>query len=230
MKRLEGKTAVVTGGASGIGKEIVDLFTAEGAKVHSIDISEGVDITKEEQVKAAFVKIGSFDVLVNCAGIFSPGTITETTYADWTKILDVNLNGAFLCSKYAAESMLKTGGGSIINVASEAGISAIPGQVSYNVSKAAMIHMSNCMAVDYATKNIRVNCVSPGRVLTPLVQSIIDNSPNPEATKRELSEDRPVMHMGKPEDIARACLHFADDSMMYATGAVLAVDGGYTVR
>ena len=230
MKSLMNKKAIVTGGDSGIGKEIVKLFEEHGAIVTIFDLANNVDITDEDVVKKAVSQVGVVDILVNCAGIFTPGTAGETSYSTWSKVLKVNLDGAFLCSKYCAQSMLENGGGAIINVASEAGVAAIAGQVAYNVSKAAMIHLSKSMAVDYATDNIRVNCVCPGRVLTPLVQSIIDNSNNPEETFRELSHDRPMMRMGDPKDIAKACLYFADNSMPYATGAVLSVDGGYTAR
>ena len=247
--RLEGKTAVITGAASGIGKEIALLFAENGASVALLDMDkykltclEGkgmkafcADITDENQVKDIFSQIetalGSIDILVNCAGIFAAGKVTETDFAVWKKILSVNLDGVFLCGKYAAAAMLRAkNGGAIINIASEAGLAAIAGQSAYNVSKAAVISLSQCMAVDYALDNIRVNCVCPGRVLTPLVQHIIDSSANPAETKRELSSDRPVMRMGDPRDIAYACLHFADNSMPYATGAVLSVDGGYTAR
>jgi len=249
---LENKVVAITGAASGIGKEIALLFEQHGAKIALLDcdkeklgeLSEQhpenmksfcVDITDEQDVVSTFKMIedtlGVPDVLVNNAGIFTAGIITETDYEVWKKILDVNLNGAFLCAKYAIAAMLRAGkSGSVINIASEAGIAAICGQVAYNVSKAAMISLSQCMAVDYATQNIRVNCVCPGRVHTPLVQHIIDNSPNPAETLHKLSSDRPVMRMGNPRDIAYACLHFADDSMPYATGAVLSVDGGYTAR
>ena len=249
--RLAGKVAAVTGGASGIGREIALLFSSHGAQVALLDLDQeklesvqaelgdaakgyAVDITKEEEVQAAFSKMeqafGKVDILVNCAGIFAPGTATETDFAEWRKILSVNLDAAFLCSKYAALLMKKQGGGVIINISSEAGLAAIAGQVAYNVSKAAMISLSQCMAVDYALEHIRVNCVCPGRVFTPMVQQVIDRSDDPEKTLQDLSFDRPVMRMGNPRDIAYACLAFADDSMPYATGAVLAVDGGYTAR
>jgi len=252
MSRLFGKTAIITGGASGIGREIAILFSQHGANVVLVGLEEDklncikeeigekveihcVDITDEKTVvgivEKTEEKFGVPDILVNCAGIYAEGTATKTDYSTWQKIIDVNLSGAFLCSKYVASSMLKRGtGGTIINISSEAGIAAIAGQVAYNVSKAAMISLSNSMAVDYAQDNIRVNCVCPGRVLTPLVQNIIDNSENPKETFDKLSHDRPVMRMGAPKDIAYACLHFADNSMPYATGAVLSVDGGYTAR
>ena len=248
--RLEGKIAAITGAASGIGKEIAVLFAQHGASIALIDLDrDKMDAVKEEikgrteafcininvesEVKTAFdeieKKFGKIDILVNCAGIFAAGTVSETDFATWRKVLGVNLDGAFLCSKYAADSMLRTGSeGVIINIASEAGLVALAGQTAYNVSKAALISLSKCMAVDYALKKIRVNCVCPGRVLTQMVQHIVDSSDDPEKTLMELSSDRPVMSMGNPRDIAYACLHFADDSMPYATGAVLAVDGGST--
>lgn len=250
--RLQGKTAAITGGASGIGKEIANLFSKHGAKIALIDLNEEnlnavkseignnvevlpANITNEENVKDTFAQIeskfGGLNILVNCAGIYTEGNVTNTTYENWRKILDVNLNGAFLCGKYAIDLMIKTNSqGSIVNISSECGINALESQVAYNVSKAALISLSNCMAVDYALNNIRVNCVCPGRVLTPLVQHIIDTSPNPKETFDKLSHDRPMMRMGSPVDIANACLHFADDSMPYATGAVLSVDGGATAR
>jgi len=250
--RLNGKVAAITGGASGIGREVALLFQRHGASVALLDrdleklnqVKEEiggqtevfcVDITDEADVQAAFSKIeaafGKIDILVNCAGIFAPGTVVETDFAVWKKILAVNLDGAFLCSKYAAAAMLAAKcGGTIINIASEAGLAALAGQTAYNVSKAAMISLSQGMAVDFATDGIRVNCVCPGRVLTPLVQHIIDTAENPAETLRALSSDRPMMRMGDPKDIAYACLHFADDSMPYATGAILSVDGGSTAR
>lgn len=249
--RLEGKNAVVTGAASGIGREIAILFAKHGANVALFDMDKDglarmeskhkrsmkaffLDITVEDEVSSAVAKteavFGKIDVLVNNAGIFTEGNATETEFNEWRKILSVNLDGAFLCAKYVIASMLENKrGGSIINIASECGLSAIKDQIAYNVSKAAIISMTKCMAIDYALDSIRVNCVSPGRVLTPLVQRIIDDSPNPEETLKILSSDRPMMQIGNPTDIAYACLHFADNSMPYATGAVLSVDGGYTI-
>jgi len=248
--RLEGKTAVITGAASGIGKEIALLFFQQGAKLALIDKDEDkinevkkevaaesycIDISEENEVKSAFSEIeaafGKIDILINCAGIFDFGTVTESSYALWKKIHSVNLDGAFLCSKYAVISMLHAGtGGSIVNVSSEAGLVAMAGYTAYCVSKAALIQLSKCMAIDYALDNIRVNCVCPGRVLTPLVQAVIDNSEDPEKALLESGNDRPLMRMGTPSDIAHACLGFADDNMTYATGSVLSVDGGYTAR
>ena len=243
---LKGKTAVVTGGASGIGRCVSELFLSEGAAVVAVDANEEkvkkmcqelacikgecIDICSEESVKKLFDDIPRADILVNCAGIFREGDILDCDTALWNKILNVNLNGTFLMSKYAAQKMAAGDGGSIVNIASEAGIAAIAGQVAYNTSKAAVIMLTKSMAVDLALKNIRVNCVCPGRVRTPLVDAIIAASDDPEKTLHDLSSDRPVMRIGDPHEIANACLMFASDMMTYATGAALSVDGAYTAR
>ena len=191
------------------------------------------DITSEEDVREKMGMTaglsGSIDILVNCAGIFAEGDVASTELADWHRIMDVNLTGMFMCMKHAIPHMLPRKSGSVINIASEAGIRAIRNQTAYNVSKAAVIMLTKSAALDYALSGIRVNCVCPGRVLTPLVQRIIDESENPEGTFEKLSYDRPVMRMGSTLDIARACLAFAGDDMKYATGSVLSVDGGYTL-
>ena len=251
---LSGKVAVITGAGSGIGRRIAEVFAGEGAKavllvrnpesgakvVKEIENNGGyakavfADLVNENEVKQAIdqtiAEFNTIDILVNCAGIFRPGSLTDTDFVEsWKKIMDVNLNGPMYCMKYALGYMLNRKTGSIINIASEAGIAAIPNQTAYNVSKAALIMLSKSAARDYALDGIRINCVCPGRVLTPLVQKIINDSSNPDKTFRELSDDRPVKHMGTVDDIANACLVFAADSIKYATGSVLTVDGGYTL-
>ena len=252
-KSLSGKVAVVTGANSGIGKRIAELFAAEGAEtvllVRNLEVGAqlvkeivnngGVakaiyaDLVNENEVKQAIdqtiKEYNAVDILVNCAGIFQAGRLTDMNDDAWEKIMNVNVNGAMYCMKYVLGYMLSIKSGSIINIASEAGISAIPNQVAYNVSKAALIMLTKSAARDYALDGVRINCVCPGRVITPLVQKLIDNSPNPDKKFRELSEDRPMKHMGTVDDIANACLMFATDSVSYATGSVLTVDGGYTL-
>jgi len=251
--RLSGKVAVITGGASGIGRTTAEKFVEEGAIVAVIDRSTGsfeefenflkenrgkiypfcADITIEADVKQVMADIvsqlGRIDILVNCAGIFCEGDIRQTSYESWRKIMDVNLDGMFLCSKYAVEDMVKNGNGVVINIASEAGVSAIANQMAYNTSKAAVIMLTKCIAVDNALKGVRANCVCPGRVHTPLVQKLLDEAENTEELLAKLSHDRPMMRMGTSKDIAYACLNFATDEMEYATGSVLSIDGGYTL-
>ncbi len=251
--RLGGKVAAITGAASGIGLETAKLFASEGALVAILDmdiaaaeraaaeIAEAggsaaafeMDVTSEESVKSELMKVvekfSRIDILVNNAGIFMEGTAAETDFDAWRKILSVNVDGVFLCMKYALTHMTAQKSGSIINIASEAGLAAIPGQIVYNTSKAAVIMMSKSAATDYALTGVRINCVCPGRVMTPLVQKVLDESPNAQEKFEKLSYDRPMMHMGRPIDIAYGCLAFATDEMQYATGAVLSVDGGYTL-
>ena len=248
--RLEGKIAVITGASSGIGRRTAALFAEEGARVTVLDLDEDgargliadagpsvrffrTDITSEEEVRERMDMVvnlsGSLDILVNCAGIFEEGGVASAALDGWHRIMEVNLTGTFLCMKHAIPHMLARKDGSIINIASEAGIRAVPNQAAYNASKAAVVMLTKSAALDYAFAGIRVNCVCPGRVLTPLVQRVIDESENPDGTLEELSFDRPVMRIGTTLDIARACLVFASDDLKYATGSVLSVDGGYTL-
>jgi len=249
VKKLKGKYAVVTGAGSGIGQAVARLFACAGARLALVDRDyESVcklekelgfarayeaDVSSEDSVKRVFGQIrewGRPDTAVNCAGVFRGGRVLDTDFTQWKTLMGINLDGMFLCMKCELESMEEVGKGSIVNIASEAGLAAIAGQTAYNVSKAAVIMLSKSAAVDYAAQGIRVNCVCPGRVRTPLVEQIIQDAADSQAELEKLSCDRPVMRMGTPEEIAYACLAFAADDMAYATGAVLSVDGGYTAE
>ena len=249
--KLANKVAVLTGAGSGIGRATALLFAKEGAKVIVVDIEakEGqktvdlikndggeatlvvTDVTKasdvQNMVKATLDRYHRLDLLVNIAGIFTTGTVVETTEADWHRILGVNLDGIFLCMQYCIPEMITGGEGVVVNISSEAGLVGIKNQVAYNVSKSAVIALTKSTALDFADKNIRVNCLCPGRTLTPLVEKVINESKDPETTRRSLSEDRPMKRMGNPEEIAAGILFLASDAT-YATGTVLAIDGGYT--
>ena len=248
------KVAVITGAGSGIGRATALLFAKKGAKVLVVDLDskegsktvdsiEGhggearlvvADVSKasnvQRMVKTILELYGRLDILVNNAGIFTEGSVVETTEEDWNRVLGVNLVGVFLCMKYCIPEMIKGGGGVIVNVGSEAGLVGIRNQVAYNVSKSGVIALTKSTALDFAENNIRVNCLCPGRVLTPLVEKVISDSEDPEATRRILSDDRPLKRMGTPEDIAAGILFLASDETPYATGTVLSIDGGYTAQ
>ena len=249
--KLDKKVAVITGAGSGIGQATALLFAKEGAKVVVVDIdakagqktvgmiksNDGeatlavTDITKasdvQNMVKTTLDTYHRLDILVNVAGIFTEGTVVETTENDWHRILGVNLDGIFLCMKYCIPAMIKGGEGVIVNIGSEAGLVGLKNQVAYNVSKSGVIALTKSTALDFADQNIRVNCLCPGRTLTPLVEKVISESEDPETTRRILSEDRPMKRMGTPEEIAAGILFLASDAT-YATGTILAIDGGYT--
>lgn len=254
MMRLADKVAIITGAGSGMGRATALLFAREGAKVVVADcdhntgeetvslIEKGggegtfvpVDVSKaadaERMVKTTLDRYDTLDILVNNAGIYSQGDVVETTEEEWHRILGVNLTGVFLCSKYSVPVMIQSGGGDIVNVASEAGIVGIKNQVSYNVSKSGVIALTRSMALDFAPHNIRVNCLCPGRTLTPLVEKVIAEAEDPESTRRALEEDRPLKRMGRPGEIAAGILFLVSDECTYATGSTLVVDGGYTTQ
>lgn len=251
---FQGKVVAITGGAMGIGEATVIAFASLGASVVIVDIDldnaqkvaskissdngkvliSRTDISDEKQVEDMVNRVvsewGQLDILVNNAGIYHQGDILGTSLDTWYKIMNVNLTGAFLCSKYAAAAMAHTGRGVIINIASEAGLVGIKGQVAYNVSKGGMIQLTRSCAVDLAEFGIRVNCVCPGTTETPLVREAVNRAPDPKAAKRALEEVRPLNRLGKPEEIATAILYMASDEIGYATGAILSVDGGSTAQ
>ncbi len=249
MARFSDKVALITGGVKGIGRAAADRFIAEGAKAAILDIDvpqEGLDptsdgrrlylktdVTDPKAVKNALRKVediwGPVDILVNNAGIHRTGTIIDTSVETWRKVLEINLTGAFVVAQAVAASMSERGTGVIVNVGSEAGIAAFPNQVSYNVSKAGIIHLTKCIAVDLASKGVRANAVCPGTTMTPLVETVIAEAEDSDAIRASLENIRPLNRLGKPEEIAAAICMLADDEIGYATGTVFSIDGGKVV-
>ena len=238
MRRLEGKVAIVTGAASGIGEATADLFRSEGATVVGADRSEGVDIVQvdagseadvERLVDQTVADHGGVDVFFANAGI-SGGLagIFEQSSADWEEILRVNLIGPFLAIKYAAPHMKERGGGSIICTASVAGIRAGAGGPAYSASKAGVINLVKVAAVQLCDSNIRVNAICPGLIETGMTQGIYDMARA--AGKQEMiGQLNPLRRGGEPNEIAHAALFLASDESSYVNGHAMVVDGGLSV-
>lgn len=256
MNRLTGKTAIVTGGAVGIGRACVQRMAEEGAKVAIFDVldDEGqalakalsdkghevafwtVDVTDEAAVKAAVeaaaARFGGLDVMVNNAGISGSAAPTDqVSEADWDRVQAVNVKGVFFGTKHAIPHLRAAGGGSIINLSSIAGLIGVGGLAAYHASKGAVRLMSKNDAITYAPEKIRVNSIHPGYIWTPMVENHLRaTSDDLEAAKAAAGAVHPIGHMGDPDDIAWAVVYLASDEAKFVTGAELAIDGGYTAR
>lgn len=250
--RLKDKVAIVTGARSGIGLVTALRFASEGAKVVVADVRDAseevremierggegvfvqVDVSSEAQVKILMERTlaayGRLDVLVNNAGIELAKKVTDTSEAEWDRLMNVNLKGVFLCSKATIPVMQRGGGGVIVNVASELGLVGGSEIAAYCASKGGVVQLTKAMAIDHAADRIRVNCVCPGPVSTPLLEAIIEGSSNPEEERRRIEEKTPLKRLGQPDEIANVILFLASDESSYMTGSVVLVDGGWTAQ
>ena len=231
--RLDGKRCLVTGAASGIGRAITEACAAEGARVDGLDLQadEGadppilpVDVADEGSVERAVAasaeRLGGIDVLVNCAGILRHGTVESTDLATWESVFAVNVRGSFLMSRAAIARM--NDGGSVVNIGSNYGLVGGREAAAYSASKGAIVALTRSMALDHAERRIRVNCVCPGTVDTPLIGE-------PRVTASRLAR-HPIGRIGEPRDVALACVYLASDEAEWVTGAVFPIDGGYTAQ
>ena len=256
MNRLAGKTAIVTGGAVGIGRACVERMAEEGAKVAILDLLEAegndlaaaltakgrdaafwkVDVSDEAAMKAAIDaaadRFGGLHVMVNNAGISgSPKPTDEVTEAEWDLVQGVNVKGVFFGTKHAIPHLRRAGAGSIINLSSIAGLIGVGGIAPYHASKGAVRLMSKNDAITYAAERIRVNSVHPAYIWTPMVENHLrKTSDDLEAAKAAAGSVHPVGHMGEPDDIAWAVVWLASDEAKFVTGAEIVIDGGYTAR
>ena len=246
--RLKDKVAIITGAASGIGKATAKLFAEHGAKVVVADIDKDggsqvvtqiqkggneaifveTDVTlkvdTEQMVAQTVETYGKLDILFNNAGIAMRLPVAELPEEDWHRCLDVNLTGVFLCAKAAIPAMQKNGCGSIINMSSIYGIVGAKVRAAYVASKGGVTNLTRGMALDYAENNIRVNCICPGFVETPLVAGVIKTPEEYQA----LADKHPMRRLGQPEEIAYGALYLASDESAFVTGIALPIDGGYT--
>jgi 3(or 17)beta-hydroxysteroid dehydrogenase len=246
MTRLAGKIAFVTGGASGLGEAIARRFVAEGATViiADIDAAGGAALAAELGSAASFVRLdvtsegdwlaalgsvagGRIDILVNNAGITTMGSIETLSLADFRTMLDIDLIGVFLGCKHAIP-LMKTHGGSIINMSSMCGLRAQPDLVGYNAAKAAVTHLTRSVALHYAAQNygIRANSVHPGAIHTPILDKVMAQVPDPKALYDGFVATHPVGRLGRPEEIAAIAVYLASDEAAFTTGAAFAIDGG----
>ncbi|HRE49773.1 MAG TPA: glucose 1-dehydrogenase [Flavitalea sp.] len=250
MEQLANKVAIITGAASGIGRAIAELYASEGAKLIVSDIAEEggnetVNAIKEKGGEAIFVKadtskaednkalvekavsqFGGLHIAVNNAGIGGPLAFAgEYPIEGWDKVIAINLSGVFYGMRYQIPAMLKSGGGSIVNMASILGKVGTKGSAAYVAAKHGVIGLTEASALEYADKNIRINAVGPGYIVTPLITNALD-----EATLKALVGLHPMGRLGKSEEVAELALWLNSDKASFVTGAYYNVDGGYLAQ
>jgi NAD(P)-dependent dehydrogenase (short-subunit alcohol dehydrogenase family) len=242
--RLDGKVALVTGGASGIGERTCRAFSQAGASVIVADIDTAkaealaaelpgsraihCDITSEESVKHVFQQIPHLDLLINNAGIGLVGGVTETEVSDFEKIFKVNVTGMFLVTKHAVPLLIASHG-SMVNIGSVAGLIGVRRRFGYCASKGAVVAMTRQLAVDYPTE-FRVNCICPGTVDTPFVEGYLEKYHKHEKDKvrGELNQRQPIGRLGKPDEIAHLALYLCSQEAAFVNGSIISIDGGWT--
>jgi NAD(P)-dependent dehydrogenase (short-subunit alcohol dehydrogenase family) len=250
-RRFENKQAVVSGGGSGIGQAVALRLGAEGAHVHILELSAqageetasliratgGVahviscDVADTQSVRNAFERIPRVDLLINNAGIPHIGTVLTTTPEDFEKVFAVNVKGVYHCLHFGVQTMLETGGGAIVNMASIASKVGLPDRFAYSMSKGAVLTMTLSVARDLIDKKIRCNCVCPARVHTPFVDGFLaKNYPNNQQEMfAKLSAAQPIGRMGKAEEVASLVLFLCSDEAAFITGSAYDLDGGVTL-
>jgi len=253
VTRLEGKSAVITGAANGIGRATAVVFAAEGARIVATDIdADGLESLRSEleaagaacatvvgdvsqdtdarrMIDAAVERYGRLDVLVANAGVIPLGSITESTAEDWDYVMSIDGRGMFLSCKYAIEAMLETGGGAIVCLSSISGMAGQARQSTYGPAKFAASGLTKHLAVEWADKGIRVNAVAPGTIRTEAVRRLPEQPGGAEYIE-EIRKQHPMGRLGEPEEVAKAIAFLASDDASFITGAILAGDGGYLAR
>lgn len=253
MGRVEGKVALITGAASGIGEATAELFAREGARVVLADVQDDLgrqvlerirqaggtaeyvhcDVSVSEDVggmvRTAVDTYGRLDILYNNAGLARGGTITEISEGDWDLVIDVDLKSVYLGCKYAIPEMRKAGGGSIISTASIAGLRGAPRLNAYSAAKAAVVNLTRTVAAEVGSFGIRVNCICPGIIVTPIWRQVgVMVDEQQQALWQAMGQRVLLRRVGMPDDIARGALFLASDDAAYVTGHALVIDGGLT--
>lgn len=240
---LKNKTALVTGGASGIGAAIAETFVQAGATVWIADRNEkdgrafadriggkfiSLDVASETACAQAAQTVGSLDILANVAGIGHVGTLLNTTSVDLDKLYAVNVRGVFNCCKTFAPAMLERKSGSVINMASIGGIVAVRERLAYTTTKFAVVGLTKALALDHSHTGVRFNCICPGRVETQFVLARLKEYPDPQAAYRDMASTQLNGRMVRPEEVAAAALYLAADESVMVTGSSLVIDGGWS--
>jgi NAD(P)-dependent dehydrogenase (short-subunit alcohol dehydrogenase family) len=248
LDRLKDKTAIITGAGTGIGRAIARAFAREGARVALVgrrngpltslaqELGSGAlacpgDVSQQSGIDQILqdvsATLGPPNVLVNNAGVLHIGTAEQIDEAQWDETFHVNVRGVWLFSRAVLPHMRKTGGGSIVNVASVLGINGARFRTAYAASKGAVILLTKCMAIDHGSEKIRVNAICPSFVETDLTAEVIRKAPDPNAVRKERIGVHPIGRLGEPEDIAGLAVYLASDESSWVTGAAMPVDGGY---
>jgi 2-keto-3-deoxy-L-fuconate dehydrogenase len=240
-KKLEGKIALITGAAAGIGRATTELFARQGAKVIATDRDlrgldgldaekHQLDVTDSAAIAGLAQKLGRVNVLFNCAGFVETGTVLENDDAQWQKSFEINVFAMARMIKAFLPAMVEAGGGSIINVASVAGsVKGIPNRCIYGASKAAVIGLTKSVAVDFVTKGIRCNSLCPGTVDSPSLQQRLRDTGDYEAARKAFTARQPMGRIGTAEEMASIVLWLASDDSSFATGQNFILDGGITI-
>ncbi len=244
--RLDGLTALVTGGASGIGEQTARVFAAAGARVLVADRNERaaqelsaavgggacavkIDVTDPASVQAAFSALDKLDILVNNAGVGHVGSLEECAFDEWRELMRVNVDGVFLTTQAALPLLLRSACGSIVNIGSVAGLVGVKRRFAYCASKGAVVMMTRSLAADYAGR-LRVNCICPGTVDTPFVEAYLEKYHKHEKAemREQLNARQPVGRLGRPEEIAHMALYLCSREAEFVHGSVQTIDGGWT--